>query len=49
MLVVQYAKFHVFAKSWWKAIPTSCNDLINIYLVACYAKIRITKVPDGAH
>ena len=32
-----------------KCIPNSCNDLINMYQVACYAKIRITKAPDGDH
>ena len=30
ILVVRYAKFHVFAKSCWKGIPSSCNDLTNI-------------------
>ena len=30
ILVVRYAKFHVFAKSCRKGISNSCNDLINI-------------------
>ena len=30
MLVVRYERFHVFAKSYWKSIPISCNDLIDI-------------------